>query len=121
MSIDSPVFRTCALGLALLGLSACDTPPTQVDEYFGLSVQQAQVQQTLNLSIEACPMQSSHPECPGARDGGRPQHWHMQHRAARDSDGESAHAAIQRYQESFASPMNAMPGTSAGNGSALKR
>jgi hypothetical protein len=43
------------------------------------------------------------------------------HQALRDSDGESAQSAIQRYQESFASPTNAAAGTSVGSGSLIKR
>lgn len=121
MPIDLTVIRAAALGLSLLALSGCDTPPTQVDQYFGLSVQQAQMQQTQHLHTVACPMQSAHLACPASGHGDHPLRGHMGHPAARDSDGASVHSAIQRYQESFTSPMGAKSGSSLGNGSALQR
>lgn len=121
MPLDSPIFRACAMALSALALSACDTPPTQVDQYFGLSVQQAQMQQTQNLPMNDCPMRPYHSACAGPRHGGGHDPLRGAHRAARDSDGEVALSAIQRYQESFASPMGSTTGTSLGTGPAIKR
>jgi len=116
-----PLWRASAVGLTLLALSACDTPPTQVDRYFGLAVQQAQMQQTLNPPHRHCPMASSPSSCPGAAQGSGHPHMREGHRASTDTDGESAHSATLRYQESFASPMSPASGTILGTGSVIKR
>lgn len=121
MSRHSPLIRVSTMGLSLLALSACNTPPTQVDRYFGLAVQQAQMQQTLNPPQKNCPMGSSASPCPGAAQGSGHQHMREGQRASTDTDGESARSAILRYQESFASPMSPEPGTVLGTGSAIKR
>ncbi len=115
------LLRASAVGLCLFALSACDTPPTQVDRYFGLAVQQAQMQQTLNPMHSGCPMGPSPSSCSGAGHGSGHHGAGGSHRTSQDSDGETVHSAILRYQESFASPMTTGPGTSLGTGSAIKR
>ncbi len=121
MPNDYPLSRVWLVGLCCVALSACQSPPTAVDQYFGLSVQQAQVQQTQNLPMASCALWRSHRECMASMQGGHPRMRGEAHQAPRDSDGESAQSAIQRYQESFASPTNAAAGTSVGSGSLIKR
>lgn len=121
MPLATPFVRTCALCLCFFGLTGCDTPPTQVDQYFGLSVKQAQHQQTQNLPIDACPLRSQHPACHHKGQGSGHPFTQEGHRTTRDSDGESAQSAIQRYQDSFAAPLATTPGPNLGTGSAFKR
>lgn len=121
MPLHLPLWRASAVGLCLFALSACDTSPTQVDRYFGLAVQQAQMQQTLNPMHSGCPMGSAPSSCSGASHGSSHHAAGGSHRTSQDSDGETAHSTILRYQESFASPMTTAPGTSQGTGSAIKR
>jgi hypothetical protein len=121
LPIHSPLMRASALGLSLFTLSACDTPPTQVDQSFGLAVKQAQMQQTLNPPHTHCPMGSAMSPCPGAAHGSAHPHGREGHRASTDSDGESVHSAILRYQESFASPTSPAPGAFSGTGTVIKR
>lgn len=121
LPIHSRFIRASVLGLSLLTLSACDTPPTQVDRYFGLAVKQAQMQQTLNPPHKDCPMGSAMSPCHGAHHGSGHPHGREGQRASTDSDGESVHSAILRYQDSFASPMSPAPGTSLGTGTVIKR
>lgn len=123
MPLDTLFIRACTLSLCWVGLSACDSPPTQVDQYFGLSVQQAQLQQTQNLTIDTCPIQAQRQDCQRHGRGSHHPLWHEGRLRARDSDGETAQSAIQRYQESFASPSASMPtpATGLGTGSVFKR
>lgn len=123
MPHNTLLVRAATLSLCWVGLSACDSAPTQVDQYFGLSVQQAQLQQTQNLSNDACPIQAQRQAC--QRHGRGSQHplWQERGMRARDSDGETAQSAIQRYQDSFASPSTSTstPANGLGTGSAFKR
>jgi hypothetical protein len=75
--IPRPLRYLSIVGLSL-ALAACDTPPTLVDQQFGLAVRSAQTQQRLLA--------------PGA-----PQ-------TDREIDGTSALGAVTRYQESFQTP-----------------
>lgn len=82
--------RIVGLGLAL---SACDTPPTAVDQHFGMAVQSAQIQQRLL----------------DPRDG-------MGRQIARETDGAAALAAVMRYQQSFQTPPAPTPMFTSGVG-----
>lgn len=118
---DFRLSRVWLFGLCCLGLAACESAPTQVDQYFGWAVQQAQFQQTQNLPMASCARGHSHMQCMVPSQGGHHQHRGSPHHVPKDSDGESAQSAIQRYQESFASPSQAPAGVSAGSGSLIKR
>lgn len=74
-------------GLCLV-LSACNTAPTAVDLRFGDAVKQAQEQQSLHTEPRPCM------HCMG----------HHGQRHPVDTDGVSAQAAVDRYQDSFKSP-----------------
>ncbi|WP_300557136.1 hypothetical protein [Limnohabitans sp. Rim8] len=121
------------VGLSL-ALSACDTPPTMVDQHFGLAVQRAQAQQSLlehgaqQPMAMRCPHERSEPNCPahhphggmgqGMSHGmgpgmGRGTGPHATHatplvndklRNKTDTDGASALSAVTRYQQSFQTP-----------------
>ena len=121
MPNDFPHSRLWLLGLCCSALAACQSPPTQVDRYFGLSVQQAQRQQTQTLPMASCAPGHSHKTCMAPAQGGHHQHMGGAHQAPKDSDGESAQSAIQRYQDSFVSPTSAPSGTSLGSSSLIKR
>jgi hypothetical protein len=121
MPTDFTLSRIWLLGLCCSALAACQSPPTQVDQYFGLSVQQAQVQQTQNLPMATCAIWRPHSECMGAAQGGHHRSRPDAQQTPWDSDGEIAQSAILRYQESFTSPTNAGTGPSVGSGSLIKR
>jgi hypothetical protein len=76
--------------LSIVGLSlaqaACDTPPTMVDQHFGLAVQRAQAQQSQLEPGRLQPMASEL----------------LQQKT--DTDGVSALSAVTRYQQSFQTP-----------------
>ncbi len=75
--LPQPLRYLSIIGLSL-ALAACDTPPTLVDQKFGLAVQTAQTQQRLLA--------------PGASQ------------TDREIDGASALGAVTRYQQSFQTP-----------------
>jgi hypothetical protein len=80
MNFMPPTLRCLSTVGLSLALAACDTPPTLVDQHFGLAVQRAQAQQS-----HASP----------ARE----------HSASvTDTDGTAAQAAVTRYQQSFQTP-----------------
>jgi hypothetical protein len=121
MPNDSTLSRAWLLGLCCLGLTACQAPPTQVDQYFGLAVQKATMQQTQNWPMARCEMGHAHGSCEASQQGRHHPHGMSAHPAPRDSDGESAQSAIQRYQDSFVSPSATSAGTSVSAGSLIKR
>lgn len=120
------------VGLSL-ALTACDTPPTVVDQHFGLAVQRAQAQQSLlapgvpQPMMRRCPSEQPAPNCPmqhqhprnsmghGMGQGADPHSAHSAHmaqgrqRTKPDTDGASALAAVTRYQQSFQAPPAAVP------------
>ena len=67
------------VGLSL-ALAACDTPPTMVDQHFGMAVQRAQTQQSHVSSTREHSV------------------------SVPDTDGAAALAAVTRYQQSFQTP-----------------
>lgn len=73
-------------------LTACQAPPTRVDQMFGQSVHKAQRQSNPNTLQPVI-----------------------------DTDGESALLAVLRYQESFKAASNTPPGSALSAGAALKR
>lgn len=108
-------------------LSACDTPPTVVDQHFGMAVQRAQAQQSLLApstplpSTWRCPTERPRLNCPGPHRGlGQGTPPGMGHgmgmgpgprsagreslRTDPDTDGASALSAVTRYQQSFQTP-----------------
>jgi hypothetical protein len=117
-----PLHCLSLIGLSLV-LAACDTPPTVVDQHFGLAVQRAQAQQSL-LTPDAeqpvlwrCPPEQLAPNCPRQsllpRQGMGPKMGlgasriptgHNRLRTDPDSDGAAALAAVTRYQQSFQTP-----------------
>jgi hypothetical protein len=121
MPNDFPLSRRWLLGLCCSALAACQSPPTQVDQYFGLAVKQATMQQTQNWPMARCEMGHAHGSCGAAPRIGHHPHGMSAHPAPRDSDGESAQSAIQRYQDSFVSPSAISAGTSVSAGSLIKR
>ncbi len=80
--MPTPLRSLSILGLSL-ALAACDSPPTMVDQHFGMAVQRAQAQQTVQ----------SH---------NSPAHQHTA--SVPDTDGASALSAMTRYQLSFQTP-----------------
>lgn len=66
MNFMPPPLRCLSIVGLCLALAACDTPPTLVDQHFGLAVQRAQAQQSLLAPSAQAPM-ASHcsPERPG--------------------------------------------------------
>lgn len=113
------------VGLSL-ALAACDTPPTLVDQHFGMAVQRAQTQQSLQAHgahhavLSRCPHEGTPPNCPSQhlqphqgmgpvmnRGAGHNLSHSGQGRlhtpTPTDSDGASALAAVTQYQQSFKS------------------
>jgi hypothetical protein len=82
-----PLHCLTIVGLSL-ALTACDTPPTLVDQHFGLAVQRAQSQQSQQTASVA------------------------------DTDGAAALSAVTRYQQSFQTPPAPTPIFSIGLGAA---
>lgn len=80
MNNMSPPLRCLSIVGLSLALAACDTPPTMVEQHFGMAVQRAQAQQ------------SQHSPAP-QRSASVP-----------DTDSASALSAMTRYQQSFQSP-----------------
>jgi len=120
----SPPLRCLSIIGLSLALAACDTPPTVVDQHFGMAVQRAQAQQSLLAppgtalpALWRCPTERPRLYCPGPRQGlgqGRPPGMGMgpgpqpmgrdSLRTDPDTDGASALAAVTRYQQSFQTP-----------------
>ena len=111
--------------LLCLGLSACDTPPTAIDQRFGNAVKQAQAQQTLNTEAKPCMPTMTATTCPGheRQHPQRNRHEHMKnsHAQQADTDGVTAQAAVDRYQDSFKSPPAPAPVFSIGLGASSTR
>ena len=136
MTLPLRCLSTVGLSLAL---TACDTPPTVVDQHFGLAVQRAQAQQSL-LATGAqqpmtmrCPHERAEPNCPAHHPHvgmgqnmppgmglgmGREAGPHSTHatplvsdklRNKTDTDGASALSAVTRYQQSFQTPPTPAP------------
>ncbi len=133
--------RWLSTGTLCLALAACDTPPTVVDQHFGLAVQRAQAQQSQLAPGTAlpmpwrCPPPGSAPYCnpQRARDGlGQGMHHGMhpgmgrgpaaaasnKQRTDHDTDGASALSAVTRYQQSFQTPSPPAPVFNIGLGAA---
>jgi len=136
MNFKPPSLRCFSMVGLSLALAACDTPPTLVDQQFGLAVKRAQAHQSL-LVLGApppvpghCPSDRPNPHCPPPhlrpRDGmshgmgaghamgtgAAPHHAHSGHdrlHAVPDTDGASALAAVTRYQQSFQTPPAPVP------------
>jgi hypothetical protein len=130
MNFMPPHLRCLSIVGLSLALAACDTPPTVVDQHFGMAVQRAQAQQSLLAppgtplpALWRCPTERPRLYCPGPRQGlgqGTPPGLGMgpgmgagagPHTMGRDSlrtdpdtDGASALAAVTRYQQSFQTP-----------------
>ncbi len=86
--MPAPLRLLSIAGLSL-ALAACDTPPTVVDQNFGLAVQNAQAQQRLlgpGIGARSAPLD---------RD---------KLQTTPDTDGASALGAVTRYQQSFQTP-----------------
>jgi hypothetical protein len=122
------------LSLALLGLalSACDTAPTQVDQHFGMAVRQAQAQQTQRAGMHQRMHPDTSAQMPHRSRGAMPMPMPMpmpmqpgmherHHPASVDTDGPSAQAAIERYQESFQAPPSPAPIFNIGMGTPRSR
>lgn len=123
MNFMPPTLRCLSTVSLCLALAACDTPPTVVDQHFGLAVQRAQAQQSL-LAPSAqqpvlwrCPPEQLAPNCPrqsllprqgmGPRMGlgaGPSPAGQDRLRTDPDTDGAAALAAVTRYQQSFQTP-----------------
>ena len=133
MNFMPPPLRCLSIVGLSLALAACDTPPTLVDQHFGMAVQRAQAQQSLlapsgqppmalhcppNRPAPDCPNSSLRPHAgmghemhPGMGPGmGRGAGHHPALQASErlrtdpDTDGASALAAVTRYQQSFQTP-----------------
>ena len=127
MNFTPPPLRCLSIVGLSLALAACDTPPTVVDQHFGMAVQRAQAQQSLlapgaqHPVRRGCPHEQPAPGCSTEhlrpRDGmgmGMGMGMGAGHRSAQmahdrlstnpDSDGPSALAAVARYQQSFQTP-----------------
>ena len=119
MNVIPPFLRCWSMVGLSLALAACDTPPTLVDQQFGVAVKRAQAQQSL-LTLGAplpvsghCSPDRPSPHClplhlgMGSGTGVVPHQAHLGHvghdrlRTAPDTDGASALAAVTRYQQSF--------------------
>jgi hypothetical protein len=128
MNFMPPPLRCLSIVGLSLTLAACDTPPTVVDQHFGMAVQRAQAQQSLLAPpgtplppLWRCPTERAHINCPRPRAGlGQGTPPGMAHgmgagpgphtmgrdslRTDPDTDGASALAAVTRYQQSFQTP-----------------
>jgi hypothetical protein len=135
------------VGLSL-ALAACDTPPTVVDQHFGMAVQRAQAQQSLlphpstaMPALGRCPSERAQLNCPPQRNSqgqGTPaghvhgtglvmgmgdgphsaRTGHGKLRTDPDTDATSALAAVTRYQQSFQTPTAPAPVFNIGLGAA---
>lgn len=118
--------RWLASSVLGIALTACDTAPTRVDMNFGGAVKAAQVQQTLQPTPSHC-MHGMHTgRCTIQQHQGehmhKPAHMREHHSgAAIDTDGVSAKAAIELYQESFRIPSPTAPVFTIGVGSGSAR
>lgn len=144
----NPVLNGLSLGLLSLALSACDTAPTQVDRHFGMAVRQAQAKQARQPDTrpcQHCAMQAQQRQTEGMpapmpHDDARPMPekkghtmpmsmpmpmppgMHERHHPTSvDTDGASAQAAIERYQESFQTPPAPTPIFNIGLGATRSR
>ena len=81
MNFMPPPLRCLSTVGLSLALAACDTPPTVVDQHFGMAVQRAQAQQSHVIATR----QSHAP-------------------VSSDTDGAAALSAVTRYQQSFQTP-----------------
>lgn len=129
MNFMPPPLRCLSFVVLSLALTACDTPPTMVDQHFGMAVQRAQAQQgqstpgaqhalrwhcTPDQPAQNCPTQHLHPRDGmgsgmgmGMGQGEGPRSAQMAHERLSTnpgSDGASALAAVARYQQSFHTP-----------------
>lgn len=116
--------------LTALGLSACSTAPTALDQRFGLSVKEAQKLQTLNH--HPCPPQDmAHGRAHNMAHGpthGMPHdpahcatHGHPGAHLPPLGDGVTAKAAVDLYQKTFESPPPAAPVFNIGIGTPSNR
>jgi hypothetical protein len=85
MNFMPPPLRCLSIIGLSLALAACDTPPTVVDQHFGMAVQRAQAEQS-----QHSPARQSAAPVP-------------------DTDGASSLAAVTRYQQSFQTPTAPAP------------
>jgi hypothetical protein len=130
--MPAPLRCLSIVGLSL-ALAACDTPPTVVDQHFGMAVQRAQAQQSLLAppstampALWRCPTERAQINCPPQRNspgqGTPPGHvhgmgagphsaqtGHGKLRTDPDTDAASALAAVTRYQQSFQTPTAPAP------------
>ena len=74
MNFMPPPLRCLSIVGLSLALAACDTPPTLVDQHFGMAVQRVQSQQSQQKAPVA------------------------------DTDGAAALSGVTRYQQSFQTP-----------------
>jgi hypothetical protein len=74
MNFMPPPLRCLSIVGLSLALAACDTPPTLVDQHFGMAVQRVQSQQS------------------------------QQRAPLADTDGAAALSGVTRYQQSFQTP-----------------
>ena len=80
MNNMSPPLRCLSIVGLSLALAACDTPPTVVEQQFGMAVQRAQAQQSQHSPA------------------------HQRTASVPDTDGASTLSAMTRYQQSFQTP-----------------
>jgi hypothetical protein len=80
MNFMPPPLRCLSIVGLSLALAACDTPPTMVEQHFGMAVQRAQAQQSQHSPA------------------------HQRTASVPDTDGASALSAMTRYQQSFQTP-----------------
>lgn len=88
MNFMPPPLRCLSIVGLSLALAACDTPPTLVDQHFGMAVQRVQTQQSQQKAPVA------------------------------DTDGAAALSGVTRYQQSFQTPPTPTPIFSIGLGAA---
>jgi hypothetical protein len=86
MNFMPPPLRCLSIVGLSLALAACDTPPTLVDQHFGMAVQLVQSQQSQQKAPVA------------------------------DTDGAAALSGVTRYQQSFQTPPAPTPTFSIGLG-----
>jgi hypothetical protein len=107
MNFKPSPLRYLSIASLSLALAACDTPPTVVDQNFGLAVQNAQAQQRLLAPGTQQPVLS---RCPPDRPATHCSLEQLRSRDGRglrsaptnaDTDGASALAAVTRYQQTF--------------------
>ncbi len=117
--------RFMLLPMLCLVVSACDTAPTVVDQRFGNAVKQAQAQQTLHTEPRPCMQGMGAETCKGREQQRQHKHMHAQvkdsHDQQADTDGVTAQAAVDRYQESFRAPPPPAPVFRIGLGSTTTR